>query len=274
MIDFQITKEQLEHLRAAGEQTEKELDRDYVKLPAPKREGGAGIYDCLNHRRSFRQFLNIPISLEHLSQLLWCADGISDDESKYRTAPSPFAAYPMELHLITKGGFYYYNVREHALERRVKDKVIMEMAKERAILSYAAVAPIMVMISSVIDRMKKFRLPPDHGGPFLPKEWHAYASVSLILEAGHICENILLAAAGLGMCGVPVCAFDRKELRRLLPLDKEPFTITDIHYLIPVAYPNMKVAKVQLFQDRNEGRNWLIRGYPSLFFEEGEEPHV
>ena len=250
-----------------------ELNQDLVKLPSPKKQGGPGIYTCLKKRRSFRHYVHRPISLVDLSQLLWCADGISDDESKYRTAPSPFAAFPMEIHVITKEGFYHYNPEEHALERRFKGNVLREMGRERAAISYTMSAPVVVMISSVIDRFKKWILPPDHGGPFLPKDWYAYASVSLILEAAHICENLLLAAAGLGMSGVPVCNFSRDRLRKILQLDKEPFNISDIHYLVPIAYPDMNRARV-LEKDWDHVRKTSIPEYPKYVFEEGEEPYV
>ncbi|MFQ6111017.1 MAG: nitroreductase family protein [Nitrospinota bacterium] len=251
----------------------KELDQDLVKLMPPKRRGGPGLYTCLKRRRSFRHFLSKPISFEDLSQLLWCADGVSDDESKYRTAPSPFAAFPMEVHAITNEGFYRYNPIDHSLERRFKGQLIREIGKQRAAISFTAAAPLVVMISSVIDRFRRFRLPPGHGGPFLPKEWHAHASVSLILEAAHICQNLLLAAAGLGMCGVAVCNFNRTKIRRILRVDQEPFTISDIHYLVPIAYPNMKSAKV-LDKDWAHVQKMSIPEYPDYFFKEGEEPHI
>lgn len=250
-----------------------ELDQDLAKLPPPRTQGGPGIYSCLKDRRSFRHYLSKPISFEDLSQLLWCADGVSDEESKYRTAPSAFAAFPMEVHVITKEGFYRYNPEEHSLERRFKDNALREMGKERAAISYTMSAPVVVMISSVIDRFRKWLLPPDHGGPFLPKDWYAYASVSLILEAAHICENLLLAATGLGMSGVPVCNFSRDRLRRILRLEQEPFTISDIHYLVPIAYPDMNRAKV-LDNDWEHVKKMSIPEYPKYFVEEGEEPYV
>jgi len=179
----------------------------------------------------------------------------------------------MEVHVITKEGFYRYNPDEHTLERRFKGNALREMGKERAAISYTMSAPMVVVISSVIDRMKKWILPPDHGGPFLPKDWYAYASVSLILEAAHICQNLLLAAAGLGMSGVPVCHFSRERLRNILKLDKEPFNISDIHYLVPVAYPDMTRAKV-LDKDWNHVNKMSIPEYPRYVVEEGEEPYV
>lgn len=250
-----------------------ELDQDLIKLPAPQKKEGPGIYGCLKGRRSFRHFLQRPISLTDLSQLLWCADGISDDESKYRTAPSAFAVFPMEIHVITRVGFYHYNAGEHYLERRFKGNALGQMAKERAAIAYTMSAPIVVMISSVIDRFKRWIFPPDHGGPFLPKDWHAYASVSLILEAAHICQNLLLAATGLGMTGVPVCHFSRNRLRTILQLDNEPFNISDIHYLVPIAYPDLKRAKI-LDKDWDHIKKMSIPEYTSYNVKEGEEPYA
>jgi SagB-type dehydrogenase family enzyme len=53
------------------------------------------------------------------------------------------------------------------------------------------------------------------------------------LEAGHAAQNLLLQATALGLCAVPIGAFDDEEVRKVLeaPADDEMLL------LIPVGHP-------------------------------------
>lgn len=53
----------------------------------------------------------------------------------------------------------------------------------------------------------------------------------LLLDAGHICQNLLLAAEALNLAACPVAAFFDWEMNELLNLDGEEETVL---YLAPV----------------------------------------
>jgi len=72
--------------------------------------------EALARRRSVRQFTPEALSERELSQLLWAAQGITHAEG-LRTAPSAGALYPLELYVVSAGGFYRYKARPHQLIR-------------------------------------------------------------------------------------------------------------------------------------------------------------
>jgi SagB-type dehydrogenase family enzyme len=55
------------------------------------------------------------------------------------------------------------------------------------------------------------------------------------LEAGHVCQNLLLEATALGLGGVPIGAFSDDGVREALGL---PETMTPL-YLVPVGHPDI-----------------------------------
>jgi len=54
------------------------------------------------------------------------------------------------------------------------------------------------------------------------------------LEAGHVTQNVLLMAAGLGLGGTPVGAFNDDAVARTLGLDTGEIPL----YLVPVGLPS------------------------------------
>jgi SagB-type dehydrogenase family enzyme len=58
----------------------------------------------------------------------------------------------------------------------------------------------------------------------------------VVLEAGHAAQNVLLQATALGLCAVPIGAFDDDEVRTVLGVP----TDDDILLLIAVGHPGAR----------------------------------
>lgn len=88
---------------------------DTIKLPEPQRVGGPSLYEAFNHRKSSRDFVESELSLELLSQALWCCYGYAEDG--HRTVPSAKAWYPLLIYVFTKDGVFLYNPEDHELTK-------------------------------------------------------------------------------------------------------------------------------------------------------------
>jgi Nitroreductase family len=95
---------------------------DTFNLPGPRLEGDISVEQAIYNRRSVREFSNKPLSLVKVSQLLWSAQGVTDDQG-LRSTPSAGALYPLVLYLVAGNvkdlnpGIYQYSPDGHQLLR-------------------------------------------------------------------------------------------------------------------------------------------------------------
>lgn len=190
-----------------------------VALPAPARTGRTSLEETLSRRRSVREFSSKPLTEQELSQLLWAAQGITDPEG-FRTAPSAGALYPLELYVVTAGGFFHYVPQGHRLQKLSESD--LRPALFRAALQQQAVleAPAVFVIAAVYDRTAQ-----KYGRERSPRYAH--------MEAGHAAQNLLLQAVALNLGAVPVGAFDDAQVHKVLSLPTEERPL----YLIPAGHP-------------------------------------
>jgi SagB-type dehydrogenase family enzyme len=172
------------------------------KLPAPDLEGGMSVAEAIAARRSVRVFEPSPLTDEALSQLLFAAQGITDQSRGFRAAPSAGATYPLETWVITAEGVFRYDVSGHALRR-------ISTGDQRGRLSSAALgqkavagAPLSIVFTSVDERTER--------------RYGERASRYIAIEAGHAAQNILLQAVALGLGAVPIGAFDEDAIAEVL----------------------------------------------------------
>jgi SagB-type dehydrogenase family enzyme len=183
-------------------------------LPAPNRTGGMTLTEALAHRRSVRSFKSAPLTLPETSQLLWAAQGITDDQG-HRTAPSAHAAYFLHVYLATANGFFEYLPTGHQL-RKLSDK---DLRTALSAQKSVAAAPAVFLVTGEYDRAAQ------------PAE--AETGQRLVnLEAGHAAQNLLLQATALGLGAVPVGGIQPKQVQQAasLPANRIPI------YLIPVGH--------------------------------------
>jgi protease I len=196
-----------------------------VQLPQPKLSGPMSLEDALAKRRSIRTFSPMGLTYDQLGQLAWAAQGITDSKTGFRTAPSAGAIYPIKLYFATEQGLFVYNPADHTLVQTVDKDIRAELSK--AAMGQAAVAQAgcsIIITGSIND---------------VAARYGQKARTYIILEAGHIAQNILLQAVTLELGAVPIGAFDTNPVRRLCHLtsELEPF------YIISVGHPAEELLK-------------------------------
>lgn len=190
-----------------------------ISLPAPAQVGRMSLEECLQGRRSVREFRSTPLGNRELGQLLWAAQGITHPDG-LRTAPSAGALYPLETYVATASGLYHYEPRRHTLRRRSAQD--LRPAIYRAALEQEAVleAPAVFVLAAVHERTAR--------------KYGATRSTRYVaIEVGHAAQNLLLEAVALGLGAVVVGAFEDAQVHEVLslPPDHRPL------YLIPVGRP-------------------------------------
>lgn len=170
-------------------------------------------------RRSIRHFTGAPLALADLARLTYFAAGITGrldaslDETPQpvRAAPSGGALYPVELYVVVTAveslepGLYHYAPDLHALElmrHGALANVLSEATSDPATFSPAAVA---FVLTALFGR-SQFK-------------YGERAYRFAVLEAGHVCQNLLLTATALELGAVAVGGFVDSEVNELLDLD-------------------------------------------------------
>ncbi|MEA2075099.1 MAG: SagB/ThcOx family dehydrogenase [Euryarchaeota archaeon] len=182
-----------------------------VQLEPPQREGGAPLWGVLRSRRSVRHFKDEPMTKSELSQLLWAAQGITNHESGFRTAPSAGALYPVETYLVVNSvadvepGVYHYAVDKHELEQLRAGDFRLSIAQAALDQEMAHHANVVFIWTAVFERSKwKY-------------EQRAYRYV--YLDVGHIAQNVALAAVALKLGSCQIGAFYDDEVNALIGVD-------------------------------------------------------
>ena len=97
-----------------------------IDLPSPKKLdlGKKNLVDIIGARRSLRNYSEVSLSLEELSFLLWCTQGVqrvTAGTATLRTVPSAGARHAFETYLLINNvdrldpGVYRYIALEHKL---------------------------------------------------------------------------------------------------------------------------------------------------------------
>ncbi len=173
----------------------------------------------LQHRRSLRKYSTEPISLEHLAFLLWASQGITGQAGKYlfRAAPSAGALYPVETYISVHSiqglaaGLYHFDAEYFALDRLRQQDEAEAVAQACLDQKFIARAAVLFLWTGVFRRAMS--------------KYGDRAMRYILLDAGHICQNLLLAAEAIDCGGCPVGAFYDNDLNQLLQIDGEEESI-------------------------------------------------
>ncbi|HEY3275047.1 MAG TPA: SagB/ThcOx family dehydrogenase [Syntrophorhabdaceae bacterium] len=216
-----------DHMPKAFKEYENPLAR--IALPKPEIGGETDIWRILAKRRSRRAFDHKKtLTAGTLSALLWATQGITSPygQGGFRTAPSAGGLYPIETYLHIRAvegidaGLYHLRPREFDLEFLRKGDFSITLARAGLDQSVLAEAHTVFIWSAYIERSKwKYRE-------------RAYRYI--YLDAGHIAQNLYLAAEALHLGTCAVGAFFDGEVNDLIGLDGKEETVI---YMAAVGRP-------------------------------------
>lgn len=199
-----------------------------LPLPAPAslRVPAGGLREAIEARRSRRRFAADPLTLEELSWLLWCTQGVQQvlpgAAATLRTVPSAGARHALETYLSVQRvatlepGLYRFRALEHGLElmRPAADAEEAPAPGLAEALAAACLGQGFVERSAVcfVWTAVAERMTWRYG-----QRGYRY----LFLDAGHACQNLYLASEAIGCGACAIAAFADEQVDRLLGLDGE-----------------------------------------------------
>ncbi len=193
-------------------------------IPPEKFEIGKKLFlDIINRRMSRRNYSEEKLSIEELSFLLWCTQGVKktfkDKAGVLRTVPSAGAKSPFETYLVinrvdgVEPGLYRYISFSHKLlfVKYIEDaeRKIGELTYDQMFVGKGAVIFCWVAI------------------PYR-SEWRytILAHKFIAVDLGHVSENLYLACEAIDLGTVAIGYYEQKKFDALLELDgKEEFVV-------------------------------------------------
>jgi len=195
-----------------------------LRLPEPDLlpDQQINFLELIEVRASVRQYSAKDITLKDLSYLLWCTQGVKMALPKggtMRTVPSAGARHAFETYLLIqrveglKPGLYRFLALGHAL---------MPIATEDGALEE-------IYAGFKADRMVRESAVTFIWAADFPRMTYMFGKRAcryLYLDAGHVCQNLYLAAHTLGIGTCAVGAFDDNKLNAALGFDgKNDFVV-------------------------------------------------
>ena len=200
-----------------------DLPRDFASLPIEN-----DFLKLVNGRASHRVYTEEGMTFLQLSYLLWCTQGVKSIRGKsyatLRTVPSGGARHPFECYMALQGvegledGLYHYLPMKHQIEYLgarddLKDFISVSLSEQR----WAAKANAVFYYSCVFYRA----------------EWRygIWAHAPVLIDSGHITENLYLACESIGLGGCAIAAIDADAANAGFGLDGQE---ESVFYAMPV----------------------------------------
>lgn len=188
---------------------------EVVTLPTPEASWLLGL---LSARSSCREYQLRSMALETLSTILKCAYGIIRTAPMpkiggafYRTVPSAGGLFPLEVYALARevsgmtDGIYHYNVRSHSLELLREGSWFAELDQAMVSAPFIFNANLIFFVSAVFKRSQK---------KYGPRGYRY-----ILLEAGHIAQNLCLVAAEHKLASLCMGGYTDHLLNRFLGFD-------------------------------------------------------
>lgn len=171
---------------------------------------------AIQQRRSVRKYAGQHLSLAELSYLLWCTQGVQKSLPSHtlRTVPSAGARHAIETWLVindvsgVQPGLYRFiaskhqlSLVAHSIDNDIADQVTSYCSNQTFIKSAAA-----LFIWVAVPYRMSWR-------------YGERAYRYLHLDAGHICQNLYLAAENINAGACAIASYDDDQLNTFLGLD-------------------------------------------------------
>lgn len=205
-------------IRVTGRSSKRYSQLSYRPLSAPS-PLTMSLDETLKNRQTANAFSGEPIGIAETEALLFAACGQTHtfdrkDETgtaELRSAPSAGALYPLDVYALVQnvegldGGLYHFDPSQNGIARIFTAEQTARVSSAFSQEALVTNAGVLFIIAATFSRNRfKYGL-------------RSYRF--MLLEAGHIAQNILLAATALGLSSVPIGGFYDCELEEILGFD-------------------------------------------------------
>ncbi|MDO4191332.1 MAG: SagB/ThcOx family dehydrogenase [Bacteroidales bacterium] len=182
-----------------------------IVLPAPqttltKKQKGMTLVEALATRHSVRNFSDVSLSEQTISNLCWAAVGVQRD-AKHTTNPTARNCQEIRLFVFTPKGAYEYipekNLLRFVFNGDLRKLLMSNHEGDEFRQEFVMSAPVSLVLVYDLERM-----PGDE----------SRTRQMCMVDAGIACQNINLYCQAVGLATVPRATMDVERIREMLQL--------------------------------------------------------
>ena len=192
-----------------------------IKLPEPWYRSEVSLEEAIQELRSERRYNDLPLEMNQIGQLCWAAQGKTSSRG-FRSAPSAGALYPLVIIVVSgrvgnlDAGVYHYIPGPHELTSIFAGDIRAELSRAALNQQSIRLAPANIIIGANYEITRS--------------KYRGRAVRYVLMEAGHVSQNIYLQAVSLGLKTVSIGAFRDDRVKAVLHLKDA----IDPLYIMPV----------------------------------------
>lgn len=189
-----------------------------IKLPQPQKDLEFPLMKALELRRTKRKWKGLNLTEQEISNLLWAACGVTQEETKNsksrRTAPSACNSQEIKVYIAMQNGLYLYNETKHQLIKVLSVDIRKHLGTQKMMHS----APLGLIYVSDFSRLKTFIFNEE------TRKWYTSSA-----DAAFISQNVYLYCAAANLSTVILSLVNREKLHREMGLkDYEKVIYTQV----------------------------------------------
>jgi SagB-type dehydrogenase family enzyme len=201
-----------------------------INLPEPEE---SALLKLLGTRTSCREYRLAQLPAQTFSTTLKCAYGINrttpiaqTGRGFLRTVPSAGGLYPLEIYVLARqveslpDGIYHYDPKRHAVELFREGTWFADLDEIMITAPFVRAANLIFFLTAVFNRSQK---------KYGPRGYRY-----ILLEAGHVAQNLCLIAAEFKLGSLCMGGFYDSRLNRFMEFDG----LTEaVIYSVAAGYP-------------------------------------
>ena len=162
-----------------------ESDFKDIKLIEPRKEGGMPLFQALHGRKSIKSYTpNKELTLQQISEILYCAYGFNDPKTNHRTVSSGMTVFPLIVYAVLPKGIYQYKPDENILKAIKQGDYMAKTGRQ----DFAKDASMTLIFYSNVDKKienEKVKKYYEETPKEIRNQWAD-------IEVGFACQNIYL----------------------------------------------------------------------------------
>jgi len=183
---------------------------DIVKLPKPQIDLEFPLMKAIELRRTKRKWKDSNLSEQEISNILWCACGVTHEETNRsksrRTAPSACNSQEIKVYIALFSGLYLYDENNHQLVKVLSEDIREHIGTQKMMRS----APVGLIYVSDFSKLKTFQFKDDD------RKWFTSTT-----DTGFISQNVYLYCAAANLSTAILGLVDRDKLHKILGLNED-----------------------------------------------------